>query len=365
MNKKLAYIYNIIFLLTIILIPVSYLIFGKYLTKDNNENRNFTTIEDVKASNIDNLSSNLSSYVDDNFPYRTQFVYANGLLEYKGFSEASSENVIVGKNDFLFFKGENSNALLQYKGVMKFSQEDLERIADNLNRLKTEAENVGAEFVVFVAPNKMHVYKEFMPDYINTSNGDEITYQVIDFLEANTDIKIVYCYDALMAAKEKYKNTDLYFKQDTHWNDFGGYIGTKDLLKEFGIELKEVTEDEIEKTDYSPNDLANQMGIKNYLIDRDADYKIKGFKNEYSIINEEIDGLIEYENTGRDSRRFMMVRDSFALYMRDYIADKFNYCYLQHKNTFKLSEVSEVKPDILVYEIVERRWDDLVNYSIK
>lgn len=355
MKKTTQVLWHVLFFGIILLIPFTYVFVKNKLNNENSENRELAKFPTFTLKEFDEFPSGITAFIDDNFPYKNQAVSAIGLTEFNIFNTSRNEDVIIGKNDYLFFKGEEFNAYNQYKRISPFSQEELEIVADRLNHMKEKVELNNAEFIVFIVPNKERVYSEYMPTKINVADCNTNTEELVDFIRNNTDINIIFCNDAIMNAKEKFgEETSLYYKLDTHWNELGAYTGAKELFSVLNIRTLELDELEIEKTDYSPCDLAGLIGIKSELKNRDYGIEIKNIKDDFETVTEETDGLLEYKNTGKDERRLMFIRDSFTLNMRRFFADNFNYCYLQHVNFYDEAQIDEVKPDVVVYETSER-----------
>lgn len=355
MKKITQVLWHVLFLGIILLIPISYMFMKNKLNNENSENRELAKFPVFSLEEFEKFPSGITAFIDDNFPYKNQSVSAIGLSEYSIFNTSRNEDVIIGENEYLFFKGEEFNSYDQYKRINQFSKEELEIIADRLNQMKTKAESAGAEFIIFIVPNKERVYSEYMPKNINVADCNTNTEELVDFIKNNTDVNIIFCNDSIIEAKEYYgEDISLYYKLDTHWNELGAYVGAKELLNALNVDTIELSNLEIEKNDYSPCDLAGLIGIKSTLKSKDYGIEIKNITDDFETITEETDGLLEYKNSGKDERRLMIIRDSFTLNMRRFFANEFNYCYMQHVNFYDESQIDEVKPDVVVYETSER-----------
>lgn len=361
MKRATAILWNIIFVGIIVAIPISYVFFHGKLNSENTENRTLAEFPTTNTTSWDKIPQGISDYVDDHFPYKNQVVSVQGEFEYKILNTASDKDVIIGKNDWLFYKGENDNSYNQYKRMKNLSQEEKEIIAMNLNHMKDKVESWDGRFVLFIVPNKSTIYPEFMPDNIGIMDNAFITDELVDFLNENTAIDVVYCKDALLRAKDQFgEDVNLYYKLDTHWNELGAYVGMQPLFEMIDTNIVSVESISYEKDPYSSCDLAALLGVTSKYKSKDNGFIITNYIDDFDIITEETDGLLEYSNSGKDPRKIMFLRDSFTLQMRRILADSFDYCYLQHHNTFDEAQIEEVKPDIFVYELCERRLDELL-----
>ncbi len=361
MKKTTQILWHVIFFGIILLIPITYMLVKNKLNNENSENRELAKFPTFSVEEFEKFPSGITAFIDDNFPYKNEAVSIIGKTEYSLLNTSRNEDVIIGKNNYLFFKGEAFNSYEQYKRISKFSQEDLEIIADRLNHMKAEAEALNAEFILFIVPNKERIYSEYMPKNINVADCNTDTEELVSFLKGNTDINVIFCNDAIMNAKEYFRDESLYYRLDTHWNELGAYVGARELLNELNIPTLDLDELELRKTDYSPCDLASLIGIKSELKALDNGYEIVNIKDDFETVTEETDGLLEYRNNGKDKRRLMLIRDSFTLNMRRFLANEFDYCFLQHMNFYDESQLQEVKPDIVVYETSERSLSKLLD----
>lgn len=362
MKRRAALAYSAMFIGILLLIPVSYLFAKDKLNNNNTENRELASFPVFSVSEFDKYPQGITDYVDDNFPYKNQAVSADGYLGYKFLNSSSNDDVVLGKDGWLFYKGEDGGEYLQYKRIKHYSEEQLEIMAMNLQELKQRAEDNGARFVLLIVPNKETIYPEYMPDNVGVADSTSNTDEFVDFIRANTDTEVIWLKSDLEKAKANLKNDGslLYQKYDTHWNELGAYVGTKALLDTLSIDSLDFTDISYSETEVPSVDLANMLGISNRLIEKDKCFRIDSIKDDFEAITEETEGLLEYRNTNKDPRKIMFLRDSFTLQMKRFIADNFNYCYLQHHSQFDISQIDDVKPDIFVYEICERRLDVLL-----
>ena len=158
------------------------------------------------------------------------------VVAYK-FKQSSSDKVVIGNHGWLFYKGD-TNPVEQSMGYWNlFTDEQLKTIADNLMSSKKVLENMGIEFILYIAPNKETIYKKEIPDYYELKSKTTCTDQLIKYLKENTDIRIVYPKAELLQAKSEEPDRLLYHKLDTHWNYAGAYIGAISLAKELGLNM--------------------------------------------------------------------------------------------------------------------------------
>lgn len=79
-------------------------IFSKQLSMDSHENRLMTGLPQVLQSPLRELPRNLDNFLVDNSPFRYQFVLVNAGLDYALFGTSQSDQVLPGKDGWLFYK---------------------------------------------------------------------------------------------------------------------------------------------------------------------------------------------------------------------------------------------------------------------
>lgn len=85
-------------------------IFSKQLSMDSHENRLMTGLPQVLQSPLRELPRNLDNFLVDNSPFRYQFVLVNAGLDYALFGTSQSDQVLPGKDGWLFYKDDPNAA---------------------------------------------------------------------------------------------------------------------------------------------------------------------------------------------------------------------------------------------------------------
>lgn len=344
-------------------------IFGeKYFDTSNYENREKAPAPNLTIDNYYRFSRKYTKYFNDNIPFRNNLITVNSSIDYFIFKKSSSDYVIVGNDNWLFYNRiDDGDPISCYKGTNLLSESELQTIAQNCVNQRDFLSEQGIEFVIYIAPNKERIYSEKMPSQYGEPAKNYQALQIVNYLRKNTDLRVVYPYDELMKAKTKIPY-NIWYKTDTHWNLLGGYVGASALLKELGIEMPAIDSDRIQiKTgdDFS-GDLSAMLNLKSQLKFADKEYFITGY-NTHGMKNIEwdFDNMISYSAINADPRTIYVERDSFSSNMSSYIGSQFNNTYLRHKRTYSYDDFDYCNPDIFVYETVERNICDLCNFSIQ
>lgn len=326
-----------------------------YLDRENHEKRTLAQWPAFSLAAISKYPGLVQAYFDDHLPFKNELVQFYNRLEIGLFHASSSKRVAVGKDGWLFYKDTtDGDPISDYRGKHLLSESELEQIARNMQITKDNLEAEGREFIIFIPPNKERVYSEYMSDYYGEPAEMYPVRQIVEYLRAHTDVKVVYPYQALMDAKAALgSDINLYNKTDTHWNELGAYIGTRELLHALGIELPALDAPEItiEKSKKDSGDLANILNIGAFL-DHGYQYVVSGI--DFHDVKAQSADEHSFTSVGADGRTLVMVRDSFGDKMRYYIGSQFSRSDLFYWDELDIETVRARKADIVVLETVER-----------
>ena len=360
MKKHIKLLYITTFIILICLPHLFFWLLRNHVDTANYENRPFYQAPVIGETPYDKIASTFESYYNDRIPFRNQLIAINNYLNYFLFHSTTGDQVLIGKDGWLFIEDvTQGNQLANYTGTDLLSEEELKQVADNLTANAEFIEGKGMEFVIFVSPNKSRVYSEYMPDYLGSPAEEYQLKQMIEYLEANTDLKIVYDYDAIMDTKEALsdRNIPVYHKVDTHWNYVGAYAGAKSLLEALGKEMPDIKDLTLTEIPNTEADLGGMLHMKDYFLNTEVNYQVSGYEeNGVECVLDDNGGndVIAYESDAEDERTLYVYRDSFARSMGKYLGSQFANVYMRHHNTYSLSDLEEVDPDIFVFETTER-----------
>ena len=267
---------------------------------------------------------------------------------------------IFGRDDWMFCSYDNS--IEYYRGSNIMTEQQMKDKLSLMQKLKQICDSKEIQLQFMIAPNKEQVYREYMPSY-----EVETTYKraqrFVDFVRQNSEVKIIYPLDELRDARN---NMSTYYKYDTHWNHYGSFIATCALYEDMELELADLTGMEIQDGACIWG-LVITAGLSWQDYDRDYDH-IPQYKPEVQIL--ETDGEIDVIHTEKSAVyrskstaervcNFVMVGDSFRLYMVPYLERDFNNVSIAHRDNIGDIQSDILAADILVIECVERLDDSL------
>ena len=361
-NNSTAWIclFLALFILPSLLFP---LVKGQINT-ENTENRTLANFPSLSSSDFEDFPAGFEAYYNDRLPFRNQLIRLNNTLQYALFRQQEINGVAIGRDGWLFYCSEEAgNPVEQSLGGWHFTEEQLERIAESMQRTKDVLESQGKEFVLFIAPNKETVYMEKLPAYYERADEYTSTDQLADYLAAHTDVTVVRPEGEILDFKKEHPDIQLYRKLDSHWNNAGAYLGTRALCRALGVELPELTELDMERVQLTEGDLETVMNAA--VTDTDTDYTLSGYSSlETVTLKDDAQSECIFETKGADSRRIFVSRDSYSIALAPILSSQFEKAVYVHHSNFTPSQIDEFDADIYILEIVERNIRLIPQYAV-
>lgn len=336
-------------------------------SETSTENRGSPIIEGEGSGAVERMIKTFEARYNDNFGFRNLLIKMNALIDTKIFKKSPTEKVVIGKEDWLFYKKDDTKDLSEdYRGNMRFTDEELKKIKENLERKRDWLEEQKIPFVLMITPNKSSIYGEYYDEsYKKVSNQTRLD-QLLDYLNKNSDIEIVDIRKTLIDKKSEQR---LYHKTDTHWNQYGAYYGYRDLMNtmhKYIPELSPLSLDDFnlvkEFRKPGEGDLANMIGLperygeEHILLQPKEERKSKPVENDhYDLIRGDI-----LKNPDKNKPKLLMYRDSFAVSLVPYIAEHFSESVYEWSYNFNGILIEQIQPDIVVQQIVEGKLEKLL-----
>lgn len=336
------------------------------------ENRTLATFPDF--SSIHGLRSGLENWINDNVGFREQFSKMNVFLNYNLFHTSPTEKVIIGKNGWFFYTPDNNIDIA--RGTYPLTQEMLENIKSNQEKIQSELKKRGIEYVLVLTPSKTSIYPEMINGCDCSTRQTPIDI-VTDYLKKNTTINVINTKPALLEAK---KDETVFFKTDTHWNYEGAYIGYKTLAQNLYqngfISVPPISVEKVLDThkgefsammgdvDLLPAERINVTKINNPKAVEVVDENLlNAISEEQAEHNFNPYGNHFYENTSLPDKKILMYGDSFfgGWNIPQLMAENCSNLNFIWSDYVKNNTVQMTKPDIVIYERTERYIYTLAN----
>ena len=323
-------------------------IFSKQLSMDSHENRLMTGLPQVLQSPLRELSKNLDNFFVDNSPFRYQFVLLNAGLDYELFGSSQSDQVLPGKDGWLFYKDGPTAAqpVANYQGLtdQQDSEETLARASAALQILSDDLAENGCTLVLDLTPSKDRVYQEYMPDGYPIINEENRTDRMAAYLQSHTTVPVVWQYPTLRSQAKLHPERPLYYKTDTHWNAVGALIGLDGVFSALEMPTLEPEEYPVQASGTTTGDMANVAALY-AVLPPETTYEVPGY-----------DTLFE-----KDDRVVRVIGDSFSEYYMPYLESRFSGCWREHIDTFDPAIAEQPGCDILILEFNERSLDTMLS----
>ncbi|MDE6055584.1 MAG: hypothetical protein K2G55_17920 [Lachnospiraceae bacterium] len=296
----------------------------------------------------------LQTYVSEHFAFRSELVAADSMIKYKLFHTPSDDQVVIGKEDWLFF----GETLSDYAGVT-MTDSELDQIASKMTEVCDYIESQGKKPLFVIVPNKNQIYPEYMPmRFGNKAEQSNLTLLQEKLLQAG--IPYVDAYHILLEGKIE---DEMYLHEDTHWNNTGARLVLNEIYKVYGLtDRYELTVYQIEES-HSPDLYAILFpAVEHFEAQRI--YK-DGKSYQYIGRMHSVDDLkIRTAAEDGNGKSILVYRDSFGRALIPYMGGTFDNVTFNRSTPYDLSLVKDTECDYVLIEIVERNLADLGQIQI-
>ncbi|NJD90810.1 MAG: hypothetical protein FIA91_04730 [Geobacter sp.] len=301
-----------------------------------------------------------TSYFNDHFGFRTELIHINFLLQYRLLDYNPSSLVVKGMNGWLFYTGDKS--INDYRGITRFEPEQLRKWADSLEMKRVWLERQGIRYLFVVAPNKETIYGEHLPVSLAKIRQRTALDDLLDYLRHNTRVTIVDPRSALRQAKADHQ---LYYKTDTHWNEYGAFVAYRELMVPVsrwfpGMAAQEPTDFTLGQQPSNGGDLATMLGGSRFLPDEELRLQPRR-PRQATRVALNVPGKEQFDMVQQraDLPRALVFRDSFMTNMLPFLSEHFSqtrYLSQRWNSRTPIGElVAKVKPALVIEEYVERQ----------
>lgn len=348
MKKSLQIIYTTAFL-ALCAAPLAFIPLTQ--TDGTAENRQLSQmpdfLEEDGSINL-NWSSRFETYFSEHFAFRPQLVTLDSLIKSEVFKTSSSEKVIVGNSDWLYF----AETLPDYTGENAMSERKLYNTAKTIALMQEHFENDGRKFLYFTAPNKNSVYPENMPKrYVRSSqpSNRERLAKKLDELGVN-HIELAPIFSQC--------GHTLYLERDSHWTNEGALVAFNAAADALGMAhddfayashcTQKVWHSDLDGMLFPSYERLSEQEV--YDIDFTFDYR--------SEFVSEDDMMIKTKGPGEET--LLMYRDSFGRAFYPFAAENTAKASFSRAVPYKTELADELDAQNVILEIVER---NLANIS--
>ena len=342
---------------------------------ESTENRRLKRFKDVVDCNVEEISDFLGQYLVDHISIRNRMIkFYNQLNIFIFRSSPVSIKAVVGKNGWYFMAGEE---IKTYNGTEPFTEKELEEFKNEMLRRKEIIEKNNARFLFAIVPNKSNIYPEFMPSHIIKANNKGYGKQLLEYLQQN-NLPVIDLYTPLINAKKQHET---YYHTDNHWNDYGAFIASNEIINE--IRRNDTRLTPLDTNTYKlqtvvekPGNIAKMFSIENEITEYNyVPTRKNGFvsveKNQVKY--KPTEGFVypeEYEftrYTNNDSLpTVLIIRDSFGKKPFPYVSEQCKKCVtIFDAWHYGLNEeiIKGEKPDVVLFLVIESNLKNIIKYQ--
>ena len=308
---------------------------------------------------LHSLKSSAASFRDDFEKNIPTAKFMNSVL-YRISGICNSDQVIIGKDGWLFYSSKtDGDPIADYEGTNHYTDEQLDAAKNNILETQKNLGDRGIQYCLFVPPNKERVYSEYMP--LKYKYAQETRTDVLLKYLQQSGATAVNPKDEILKFSENYKT---YYKQDTHWDELGGYIGTKCVLDTFNLPVPELNESIVETDSKCNNDLVGIASLEGVF---ESDYGLTTSRTLHDIDDSKLDEKTPshfHNDMAEFDKTVLLIGDSFRKSMVPNLAYCFKDVYVIHRDNYEKEMLEDIDPDYLISEFVERYSDNIETFKI-
>ncbi|WP_244833779.1 hypothetical protein [Clostridium sp. BJN0001] len=326
-----------------------------------------TSIQQMKEKSDGNINDDLklctknieSNYINGIAGTR-RIVKITNLLDYKIFHKIYASEVILGKEGWLFYDSKDGNdgdTVADYMGTNKYSKDQIETIEYNIKQLQNKLQKKGIKLYIMIPPNKDQIYSEYMPSDIKVVNKEGKSDELIKQLKTD-NFNIISVKDELLENKNKVQE---YYKNDTHWNRIGAQIAAQKINNVILNKDEEFNKNNVLVNGKTKKyDLLNILNLSEYNDDNEYEYVHKEDSEEPKYEAQDENKIDDYTSNSDNKKNILFAGDSFRLALEYTLPRYYSKIDFVHRRDFNDEVVDKMKPDIVIYEVVERQTDALL-----
>ena len=310
------------------------------------------------------FSGQFEKYYNDSFGLRDDLIRWNNRLRMCVFGESPVKGVRVGVDGWFFYA--NEWALEDYENVMPYKPEELTAIRRIVEERRAWLEQRGIKLFIVVAPDKHTIYGEYLPPTIHKIGKESRIDQVVKELKLDLEIEFIDTREALFRAKPSQR---LYHRTDTHWNDYGAFVGYRELVERIALyfpNVRKLSLDDytVSVTEEKGGDLAGMLSLSDLIKEERITLAPKFTLRASDGTRPYPDPVDTAKYPGRDMivketkdprlPKALVFRDSFSWPLIPFLAESFQSIVFIWNFDFMPEIIEREKPDLIILEFVGR-----------
>ena len=369
-NRISAVFLTALFLILCGLWPVSACLLQGGTPEDTGENRTLAAYPELKnLRDLERFPAGFEAWLNDHMPAKTALVESQSALELGLFGEMAQDKVVFGTSrPWLFNRSEDGQPLETYKRTNLFSEEELDRISQNLSEMQQDFSDAGIRMVLMISPDKEQIYgDDYMPSSVAVLENEGRTEQLIGALRKMCpSLPVVYPAELLRKGREK---EEVYYASDTHWNRIGACIACGALVDTLAEDTGSTWPGaEAFRERYHFSEKEKKAGDLQKLVRLGEEFDSTEYEAqeartaEVSDVSEDVRGEVIRERSTNPEGLPLYVYlsgDSFRWNLTGFLQDSVSKSTITSRYYLDLEDVVSQEPDVFVYMIAERYLHEL------
>jgi hypothetical protein len=361
-NEKRPNFFLVVFFLVFIFIGLVIHLFNSENIILLSEKRCTAPLPVFQIDSTQVYTNDLNNYILDQLPGRKNIIRMNNLVQYSVFRQLINNPVIhFGKDGWMFFTG--GPARDNYENRQPLTLAELKKLRQVLEDRNEWLKKRGIHFYMVFPPMAQTVYEEYVGPRMRKHYKQTKSEQLLEYLKLNSDIDIIDIYTPIIKAKDT-SSHELYFRNNCHWNFFGGYVAYYTMINYIKRDFPNIGEPLdskdfkwVETKDYAPDLLK--------LMDLDMFYTSKEYSPSFNdnIVTDTIypfyldlwtpapPAIVKTKRTNYPT--MLMYGDSYAGGIMQFLFCNFSRSVFIWTPLFQPQIIEKEKPDMVIQEMVD------------
>lgn len=292
-------------------------------------------------------------YWNDSFAFRWYLIRAHSIAKL-ALGVSPSPKALVGQDGYLFYAAEQS--VDYFRRTKPFTGPELQRWREELEKRRDWLAERGIRYVIVVAPNKETIYPEFMPPALRPVRQESRLDQLLADLRLRSSVDVIDLRPALKNAKLSQR---VYHKTDTHWNDAGALVASREILTWLKRWFPEISDEpssgSLEVRAKPGGDLARMLALEDRFPEESIAW-VPAVVQAHAVSNGagQLPDVEVKECDGCNGPTVVMNHDSFNVNLAPFLTPKFSRTVLVEGTRLNLPLIEREKPALVIQEFVER-----------
>ena len=281
------------------------------------------------------------------------------------FRISPTRNVMLGKDNWLYFLGEDGLSLERnYRGTLPIEDTLFDRLVTELKRRTQFLSAHGVPYVVVIVPEKFTIYPEHLPDWVRRMPRTPLD-RAVDAIRADGSIRFVDLRGLLRNAKG---GEPLYYTSDSHWNLNGATLAYDAIMREVQSALPPgrlpsiappARPPYVAGVDVYRGDLARMAGFRPRFEEPDYAPLSKVLGDPSSRCARRVDNGVDagfefYACARNELPRAVVYRDSMGIPLIPLLSENFSRVVYVESRHLDPALILRERPDVVIEEMVER-----------